>query len=185
MSRPEHARPRPLLGHLIGLLIVAAAAHALTVWALPRVIMAEVLRVTRVEGSASADGVLRPPPADHTARRIVMPSPDLLYATCSLDIRDRPAQITANIDYPSYWSIALYADNSDNFMVRNDREHGTRALRWLIVSKDGRYPVPVAKDVEIIEAPGTKVLLLMRMLLPEDPAGRAAAEASRDSLRCR
>jgi uncharacterized membrane protein len=185
VSRPEHARPRPLLGHLIGLLIVAAAAHALTVWALPRVIMAEVLRVTRVEGSANADGVLRPPPADHTARRIVMPSPDLLYATCSLDVRDRPAQITANINYQRYWSIALYADNSDNFMVRNDREHGARALRWLIVSKDARYPIPAPRDVEIIEAPGTKVLLLMRMLLPEDSADRAGAEAARDSLRCR
>jgi uncharacterized membrane protein len=147
-------------------------------------IMAEVLRVTRAEGSSSADGVLRPPPADHTARRIVMPSPDLLYATCSLDISERPRQITAKIDYPRYWSIALYADNSDNFMVRNDREHGARALRWLIVSKDGRYPVPSVKDVEIIEAPGAKVLLLMRILLPEDSAGRAAAEAARRTLRC-
>jgi len=185
MSPLTHTRPKLAPHHLIGLLIVAAAAHALTVWALPRVIMAEVLRVTRVEGSASADGVRRPPPADHTARRIVMPSPDLLYATCSLDIRDKPAQITANIDYPRYWSIALYADNSDNFMVRNDREHGTRALRWLIVSKDAQYPMPASRDVEIIEAPGTKVLLLMRVLLPEDSAGRAAAEAARDSLRSR
>lgn len=184
MSPLAYARPKLAPRHLIGLLIVAAAAHALTVWALPRVIMAEVLQVTRAEGSASADGVLHPPPADHTARRIVMPSPDLLYATCSLDIRDRPAQITANIDYPRYWSIALYADNSDNFMVRNDREHGTRALRWLIVSKERRYPIPDLKDGEVIEAPGTKVLLLMRMLLPEDPAGRAAAEAARRTLRC-
>jgi len=179
------SRPRKfVLGHLLGLLVVAAAAHVLTVWALPRLIMAEVLRVTRTEGSTSADGVLRPPPADHTARRIVMPSPDLLYATCSLDLSERPAQITANIDYPRYWSIALYAANSDNFLVRNDREHGARPLRWMIVSRDSGSPVPDTRNVEVIEAPGTRVLLLMRMLLPEDAAGRAAAEAARQTLRC-
>jgi uncharacterized membrane protein len=114
-----------------------------------------------------------------------MPSPDLLYATCSLDISTQPAQISANIDYPRYWSIALYADNSDNFMVRNDRQQGTQALRWSIVTKDAKYPVVAAPGVEIIEAPGSRVLLLLRMLLPEDAAGRAAAEAARNTLRCR
>jgi len=177
--------PRTSLGaHGIGLLLVAVAAHALTVWALPRLIMAEVLRVTQNEGRASPGGVLRPPPADHTARRIVMPSPDLLYATCSLDVSQRPAQISANIDYPRYWSIALYADNSDNFVVRNDRDQGARALRWLIVARHAKYPVTPTENVEVIEAPGTRVLLLLRMLLPEDAAGREAAEVARQTLRC-
>lgn len=170
--------------HLLALLLVAAAAHALTVWALPRLIMAEVLRVTRAEGSASSGGVLRPPPADHTARRIVMPSPDLLYATCSLELSEQPARISANIDYPRYWSIALYAENSDNFMVRNDREQGARDLSWLVVAKDAKYPVTPTQGVEIIEAPGSRVLLLLRILLPEDEAGRAAADAARQTLRC-
>jgi uncharacterized membrane protein len=172
------------MAHLVALLLVAAAAHALTVWALPRLIMAQVFRVTTAEGSANAGGVLRPPPADHTARRIVMPSPDLLYATCSLEIRERPAQLSANIDYPHYWSVALYGQNSDNFMVRNDRQQGTRALRWLIVAADAKYPVAAARDVEIIKAPGSRVLVLLRLLLPEDSAGRAAAEAARQTLRC-
>ncbi len=185
MNPAKRAANKTFFGHMIAMLFVATAAHALTVWALPRVIMAEVLRVTRAEGSSSAGGVLRPPPADHTARRIVMPSPDLLYATCSLDISAQPAQVSANIDYPRYWSIALYADNSDNFMVRNDRQQGTQGLRWLIVAADAKYPVVAAPGVEIIEAPGSRVLLLLRMLLPEDAAGRAAAETARKTLRCR
>ncbi|NDE01123.1 MAG: DUF1254 domain-containing protein [Gammaproteobacteria bacterium] len=185
MSPAKRPANKLLIAHLVALLLVATAAHVLTVWALPRLIMVEVLRVTGAEGSRSADGVLRPPPADHTARRIVMPSPDLLYATCSLDISTQPAQISANIDYPRYWSIALYADNSDNFMVRNDRQQGTQALRWWVVTKDAKYPVVAAPGVEIIEAPGSRVLLLLRMLLPEDAAGRAAAEAARNTLHCR
>jgi len=184
MNAPTPANRKSLRGHLLALLLVAVAAHALTVWALPRLIMAEVLRVTRNEGATSSGAVLRPPPADHTARRIVMPSPDLLYATCSLDLSEQAAKISADIDYPRYWSIALYADNSDNFMVRNDREHGARALRWLIVASDASYPVAAAPDVEIIKAPGSRVLLLLRMLLPEDEAGRSAAEAARKTLRC-
>ena len=60
-------------------LVVAVLAHLLTVWAAPRLIMREAMARIAKE---STNGVYLPPPTDHTQRRIVMPSPDLLYATC-------------------------------------------------------------------------------------------------------
>ena len=50
----------------IGVLLVT---HALTVWALPRVIMWRVMTVASAETSVA--GTFLPPPTDHTARRIV------------------------------------------------------------------------------------------------------------------
>ena len=70
---------------------------------------------------------------DHTARRVVMPSPDLLYATCRMDLSQGPLRIQADPKTPRYWSIALYASNSDNFFVLNDRQaNGQPVDLWLV-----------------------------------------------------
>ena len=89
-------------------LVVAVLAHLLTVWAMPRLIMREAMSRIAQETAAqpasqAATGVYLPPPTDHTQRRIVMPSPDLLYATCTLDLSRGPARITAEVAHPRYW----------------------------------------------------------------------------------
>jgi uncharacterized membrane protein len=93
-------------------LLVAVLMHLLTVWALPRLIMREAMSRIAQETAAqpapqAATGVYLPPPTDHTQRRIVMPSPDLLYATCALDLSRGPVRITAEVAPPRYWSVAL------------------------------------------------------------------------------
>jgi uncharacterized membrane protein len=100
--------------------VLAALAHGLTVRALPRLAMQRVLDAER-PGRIEA-GVFLPPMTDHHSRRIVMPSPDLLYASCTFDVSTKALRIRAAPDAPGYWSIAPYAANSDNFFVLNDRQ---------------------------------------------------------------
>lgn len=171
--------------HFLSALGVLLIAHALTVWALPRVIMWRVMTVASTETNAA--GTFLPPPTDHNARRIVMPSPDLLYATCSLALQNGPARVSFDGRYARYWSIALYAANSDNFFVVGDRTHADQPVQ-LLVSRPGQSTAQTVSTAPTTErqitAPTDRVLLLMRLLVNDDPAVLAAAERARRSLRC-
>ena len=175
-------------------LTVAVLTHLLTVWALPRLIMREAMaRITdetatqaRAQGAPqAATGVYLPPPTDHTQRRIVMPSPDLLYATCTLDLSKGPMRVTAEVAHPRYWSVALYGANSDNFFVVNERSAAAQRLDlWVVPPGADRSAMNAERGSTVVDAPSRKVLLLMRLLLTDDQADLALAKASRSTLRC-
>ncbi len=172
--------------HLILAAIVAATAHALTVWAVPRLIMDRIIVLGAADsGLERANGVTLPPPTDHTQRRIVMPSPDLLYATCFFDLTDEPMRVTLSTDYPRYWSIALYASTSDNFFVVNDRSAPDGRVELIVTaaSHDSATSIPQNSETQVV-SPTHRGMLLMRLLVNDDPEVRAAAESARRSLRC-
>lgn len=161
--------------------IVAIAAHALTVWTLPRVIMDRIITLGGGDAAKQGDrGVFLPPPTDHTQRRIVMPSPDLLYATCAYDLSSGPLKVTLTTDYPRYWSIALYGSNSDNFFVINDRAARKGRVNLTVVDAATKT---MARDDTVI-SPTTRGFLLMRLLVNGDPEVLASAERARRGLRC-
>ncbi|MBL8326870.1 MAG: DUF1254 domain-containing protein [Rubrivivax sp.] len=125
-----------------------------------------------------------PPMTDHTQRRIVMPSPDLLYATCVWNVAERPLRISADLRGLRYGSVALYAANSDNSLVINDRQAGDAALDlWLVGRSSGPTPVAPA-GARTVVAPSARGLLLMRVLVGDRERDLPAAEATRAMLRC-
>ncbi|MFM7396334.1 MAG: DUF1254 domain-containing protein [Gammaproteobacteria bacterium] len=163
--------------HWIRAAVIAVLMHALTIWAVPRLIMDRVLTLGSADATLErANGVTLPPPTDHTQRRIVMPSPDLLYATCFFDLGKGPFRVTLETNYPRYWSIALYASTSDNFFVVNDRGAPSGKVDLTVVG-----PGQTGSNVV---SPTRRGMLLMRLLVNDDPAVRAAAETARRSLRC-
>jgi uncharacterized membrane protein len=169
--------------HLIAAIVVALLAHALTVWAIPRLIMDRVIAIA--SGDARTQGgslVFLPPSIDHTQRRIVMPSPDLLYATCAFDLRDGPLRVRFAAGYPRYWSIALYASTSDTFYVINDRTAGPAGVDLRVSRADD--PAAQAGNPAEVRAPTDRGLLLLRLLVNDDPKVRAAAAQARRTLRC-
>jgi len=117
-----------------------------------------------------------PPLANANARRVVMPNPDLLYGLCALDLEQGAMIVRVDPKLSTYWSIALYSSNSDNFFVLNDREAGQLPVE-LRISTTPDQP-------KAIVAPSKKVLLLMRVLVPDRTQGMDALEAARSSLRC-
>jgi hypothetical protein len=160
---------------------IAAAVHVLAVWAVPRVIMSRVLAST----GAAGGGVFLPPMTDATQRRIVMPSPDLLYATCAFDLGTAPLRIRADPKAPGYWSIALYASNSDNFYVLNDRQAGGRAVDLLLVGPAAYAAAPAVPDgAALVTSPTARGLLLMRVLVADYTTQREQVEAARATLHC-
>ena len=185
---------------LLGLAI-AVVVHYAAMWALPRVMMWKLFQtLTQSSGAGEAPKQpILPPLADASARRVVMPNPDLLYGLCALDLARGPAIVRADPKLSSYWSIALYASNSDHFFVLNDREAGQRPVHLRIMAQ----PDPTAAaaivhpdaetrsaslraidEPQTIVAPSNQVLLLMRVLVEDPSRGREALEAARSSLKC-
>jgi len=170
--------------HLLPGLAVALGVHLATVWAYPRVVMAMLARQAPPPSNTADPGnrVYLPPPTDHLQRRIVMPSPDLLYATCAVDLRDGPWRVTAEPKLDRYWSIAFYGANSDNWFVLNDWRTAGAPVDLLLLAPGGT--APPGEKARVLVAPQSRVLLLMRLLVAGDPASLQAAEAARRTLRC-
>lgn len=166
------------------LIALAVLVHGLAVWALPRFIMS---RVTTVASASSQPGdrVVFPPLTDHLQRRVVMPSPDLLYALCPFDVARQPLRIRANPKTPQYWSIALYAANSDNFFVINDRQAAGQPVDIVLNGPDAyaqRFAMPAG--AQTVNAPSASGLMLMRVLVTDYAREREVVEAARRSLQC-
>jgi uncharacterized membrane protein len=153
-------------------------------WAVPRVIMWRVMSILPAE-SRTPGTVILPPLSDHHQRRVVMPSPDLLYALCVFDVSRHALRIRAHPNRNAYWSIALYASNTDNFHVIGDRQAGGQAVDMLLIGPDGAGVgtglLPASTHVQ---APTTTGLLLMRLLRTGAESDLSDAQAARQTLRC-
>jgi uncharacterized membrane protein len=169
---------RPAALRILGVLAIATAVHFSVVWAVPRVMMWKLLdSLGQAPGGANGTPApFLPPLANANARRVVMPNPDLLYGLCALDLEQGAMIVRVDPKLSTYWSIALYSSNSDNFFVLNDREAGQLPVE-LRISTTPDQP-------KAIVAPSKKVLLLMRVLVPDRTQGMDALEAARSSLRC-
>jgi uncharacterized membrane protein len=103
------------------------------------------------------------------------PSPDLLYSKCVYDVSAAPVRITTPVP-DGYWSMSVYAANTDLVAVVNDRELPERRLD-AVLALDGQT---VPDGVRVIRVPGAKGAALFRTLVRD-----AAEEPALDALRRR
>jgi uncharacterized membrane protein len=167
------------------LAITVAVFHVAIVWLLPRLIMWRVMSGPIAQEIGGTNRASFPPPVDATSRRIVMPSPDLLYAVCLLDLSGGPVRVTADPQWPDYWSLALYGANSDNYYVLNDRQAAGKPVDLWVVAAGGNAGAPqVPAGAQVVVSPSRKAFLLMRVLTGDYAAQADAVEKARRSLRC-
>lgn len=160
-------------------LAIAILAHVATMWALPRFVMWKTMDTLQGLAGGKANVTLRPSLPDHTARTVVMPSPDLLYAICVYDLTQGPVLLSADRFPPGYWSLALYDARSDNFLTINDGQQKGRPLALVIT--EGTSP---PGDTRFVASPSRRGIALFRSLLL-DSADRAAIDAARATMECR
>lgn len=168
---------------LAALVALALATHVATTWALPYLAM---VRLLLSAPPAELSAPYLPPMTDAAQRRVVLPSPDLLYATCSVDLRQGPMRIRAEPRSPNYWSLALYASNTDNYFVLNDRQAAGRPVDLVVLGPDAHDTAPAGlpAGVTVVKAPSSRGMLLMRVLVGDYAAEREAVETARRTLRC-
>lgn len=165
---------------LAAVLVIAAAVHLLAVWYTPRLVMGEVI-ARSAEAAGGFNRPLHAPAVDHTARRVVLPSPDLLYSTCTLDLGAAAVRVSARPP-AGYFSLSVFDALTDNVFVVNDKGAGGQPLRLLIVGPG--TPAATAEPGEtLVRMPSDQGLLLLRALAAT-PELAAGAEAARRTLAC-
>lgn len=160
------------------MLAVAILAHVAAMWALPRLVMWKTMDMLQDLAGGKPNAALRPDLPDHTARTVVMPSPDLLYVICVYDLARGPVLLSADRFPPGYWSLALYDARSDNFLTINDRQQLGRPLA-LVITETTSPP----GDARFVASPSTRGIALFRSLLL-DPAERETIDAARATMQC-
>ncbi len=160
-------------------LVSAIVGFLLVTWQLPNTIMNVLM--TRVLAVAK-DGRQAPPLPDEKARAIVLPSPDLAYVLCAYDLSKGSLVVTFNppASLP-YWSVAAYADNTDNFVVLNDRNSGE--MRSLVLISPNQTVPPAPPDTRLVQAPSNRGIVLFRGLMTE--RNEALLKQVQDSVTCK
>lgn len=169
----------------LSLSVTAVLAHVLLVWAVPRVIMNRVMNGPAAQALNMNNQAAFMPAVEASSRRVVMPSPDLLYSVCVFDVSSGPVRVQAQPKLSSYWSIALYASNSDNFFVLNDQAAGSAPVDLWLVSEGPNANAPaVPAGARVVVTPSRQGFLLMRVLTSDYAAEKAVLEPARRTLQC-
>jgi len=183
--RPLSNTQRLWFYRLLTLSATVVLVHLFAIWATPRVIMRVVMQGPLAQTMNMQNQAAFPPPVTASSRNVVMPSPDLLYSVCVFDVSQGPVRVTAHPRLASYWSIALYADSSDNFYVVNDRKAAGKPVDlWLVSEGANRTSHPAPAGSEVVVAPSQKGFLLMRVLTGDYEAEKATVEPARRTLIC-
>lgn len=116
---------------------------------------------------------------DETARSVVRPSPDLLYASCIYNLEDGPLVIEATIP-ERYWSMQFYQMNTDNFAgITNQRDERYRVGSVVRVTLIGAKENPADYPGEVIQSPTARGIVLLRAsAIGERSQQQAALDAS-------
>lgn len=116
---------------------------------------------------------------DASSRGIVRPSADLLYAICPYDVSgNHTLLVTASMPERTYWSIAGYDDDTNNFFVRDNRQSGS--VRINIYGSDRSSGV---NDLGAVRSPTARGIVIVRILI--DSEGHLGTlETAQKSARC-
>jgi len=114
------------------------------------------------------------------ARQIVMPSPDLVYSSCVYDLARGPLRMQGNLPPAGhYWSLSLYAHNTDNYFVLNDRELPDRRFDVTLYPPSAR----VVENKSAAKSPSLTGIALIRMIQRRED-DLAMIQASQQSTSC-
>lgn len=160
-------------------LLLAAIIHWTAVAYAPVMIMA---RAMAIMGARGTNVVTHGERATAASRRIVKPSPDLLYSQCVFDVSRRPLKITTAAPTDTYWSVALYAANTDNFFVLNDTQSKGQPAAVVLMGPGQTVP-PQPEGTHVVTAPTAKGIVLFRTLINDD-AREADLDLQRRAAKC-
>ncbi|WP_428312044.1 DUF1254 domain-containing protein [Hydrocarboniphaga sp.] len=163
---------RRLLRVALLALAVAVATHYAAVVALPYLSMQLAMRAISF-GGERVNSWLHARPVTPDSRRVVRPAPEFAYSSCVYDLSRQPLRIHVAA-WPAYWSLSLYAANTDNFLTMGDRDH-PEGVELVLVQGD--------QAAGTVHSPSTRGIALIRRLVT-DADGWSAVDAARKDDVC-
>jgi uncharacterized membrane protein len=163
---------------LLGFALVAGASHVAAVLAAPNLLMNIAMKRLSGEGRAVNAFVHGDRTTQHS-RRVVRPSPDLAYSSCTYDLSGGPIEVSAA---PSpnrgYVSLSVFSANTDNIGVY-DSVRSPGGIRFVLALSGQGVP----SGLPVLISPSANGLILDRRLAPNAEAF-AAVDAARRADRC-
>ncbi|MFZ2029483.1 MAG: DUF1254 domain-containing protein [Vitreimonas sp.] len=158
--------------YVIAALLAAVVAHFVVIFGTPTVLMNVALQ--RVSGGGHYNAWHLSERVTKASRAIVRPSPDFAYSVCPYDLSNGPVRIHVT-PWSDYWSLSLYANNSDNYFVLDDRE-AQNGVDVLLI-RAGSAP-PDHETATIVPSPSERGIALIRRLAPTPDTYAGAAQVS-------
>ena len=160
---------RRVLLYVVATVAIAMVVHYASLIAVPRLAMA---RVAAIVGAPNTMHYGRRP--DASTHAVVRPSPDLIYAICPYDLSAGALLVTAPVPHGTYWSIAAYDSDTNNFFASNDSKTGRRL---------GLKILPPGTLGDGITSPTTRGIVIIRTLVDSE-AHLPALDALRWQAKC-
>lgn len=115
-------------------------------------------------------------PIDASFRKVVMPSPDILYSACVFDISNTDLLIEAKVPDFTYWSASFYSPSTDNFYTINDRMINGSLSLILTTNKS-------CSSDKCVISPSARGIVIFRIFIP-DKSMIPVLEDFQRSIRC-
>lgn len=148
--------------YLVALLVLSLICYKFTIKYLPNVIYSRVKTkmITQSQIKENELRILPFPTSDN--RAVVKPNPDFAYASSFYNLSEGPIHLTGPMPDSTYWSLALYEPNTNNFYIKNDTQFDKDQLNVVIASAS-QSDVSV-NGAEVIASPNEKGFMLIRIL---------------------
>lgn len=156
---------------------VALASHLATVLAAPYVLMHAAMGRMLEHSGKQTNQWIHPARVTEKSRRVVRPSPDLAYSACVYDLAAGPVRVTAAA-WDAYMSVSVFAANSDNIFVVNDRQ-APAGVDLMIVRKGDPAP---AGPTQVVESPSRRGVVVQRRIAATQARWDAAAAARSNDI---
>lgn len=160
---------------LSGLLLAGATAGAATTLAyLPHYgterMFTEMNKRTPLIANELRHSSLRYAPKDFVPRD----NPDTVSSLAKYDLTEGPVRFVGAVpENRVYWSVSLFAHNTDNFFVLNDRDLKTLRPAIVIVRKGQDYAPQPGELVAV--SPSVTGVLIVRLIVPDRNDGAIVA----------
>jgi uncharacterized membrane protein len=141
------------------ILISAIIAHLAFIYSYPYLIAISSHFATKSE--VKVNEAYYQLPINASFKKVVMPSPDILYSACVFDISNSDLLIEAKVPNFTYWSASFYSLNTDNFFTINDRTVKENLSVVLTTKKS-------CNAEKCVFSPSTRGIVIFRIFIPDN-----------------
>ncbi len=173
---------RRLAGPALAILC-AVLAYELGLSLLPRLIMNATMHGI-VRRAGDWNSIYHAPRASASDRRMVMPSPDMLYSACPYDLKAGPLQVLAQVPLGVYWSLSAYDDENGNYYAVNDLQ-ATGRVAFVVLPEASPAQAFEASGARVLHSPSRRGVVLLRTLSDPRESGAETLEVLRRESSCR
>lgn len=152
-------------GTLFWVLLTLAEAvilHLAAIWYFPRVMSRFSAR--KLLKFAGRWNILGYRGLATAGRRALTTNPDMVTAFGVYDASRGPVRVACVVpEWDSYWSVSLFAWDTENFFVVNDRTAKSRKFDLVITTRKSQYHG--AENEEVAVSPSKKGVILVRVVV--------------------